>query len=76
MRGLNAATGQRLHADAQSPSERLHLAAVRGIADELERSLAQMSSQRNSALRRQLAEELERLARELRENDSIADDEA
>jgi hypothetical protein len=67
--------GVRLNVDGQPPSERLHLAAIRGIADELDRSLAQTSSQPRLSLRRQLAEELERLARELRQNDSTVDDE-
>ena len=76
MRGLSAVTGNRLRTGGQPPSERLHLAAIRGIADELDRSLAQTSSQPTLSLRLQLAEELERLARELRQNDSTFDDEA
>jgi hypothetical protein len=62
-------------AGGQSPNERLHLAAIRGIADELDRSLAQTSSEPRLSLRRQLADELERLARELRQNDSTVDGE-
>jgi hypothetical protein len=75
MRALSAATGNRLHTGGQSPNERLHLAAIRGIADELDRSLAQTSSEPRSSLRRQLADELERLARELRQDDSTVDGE-
>jgi hypothetical protein len=75
MGALGATAGNRLDANGQPPTERLYLAAIRGIADELDRSLVQTSSQPRSSLRRQLAEELERLARVLRENDSTADGE-
>jgi hypothetical protein len=57
----------------RSASDRLHLATVRCLADELDRALADHAPLPKSSLRQQLADELERLACALREND---DDEA
>jgi hypothetical protein len=73
MRGVTAASGDMRRNGGRSASERLHLATVRCIADEFDRSLAQSTPLRKSSLRQQLADELELLARALRENDSTDD---
>jgi hypothetical protein len=73
MRGVTAASGDMRRAGGRSASERLHLATVRCIADELDRSLAETTPLPKSSLREQLADELELLARALRENDSTDD---
>ena len=73
MRGVTPANGDMHRAGGRSASERLHLATVRCIADELDRSLIQTTPLPKSSLRQQLAEELEQLARALRENEPTDD---
>jgi hypothetical protein len=72
MRGVTAANGD-MHRVGGSASQRLHLATVRCIADELDRSLDETTPLPPSSLKEQLADELEQLARALRENDSTDD---
>jgi hypothetical protein len=54
-------------------SLRAALATVRCIADELDRSLTEPTPLPPSSLRQQLADELERLVRALRESESGRD---
>jgi hypothetical protein len=62
------AVGRNASAAGNRPAtERVRLAAVRVIADELERVLGEPSPHAQSGLREQLADELELLARALRE---------
>jgi hypothetical protein len=70
---MTAANDGLRRAGGRSASDRLHLATVRGLADELDRSLAETTPLPQSSLREQLADELELLARALRENDSTGD---
>jgi hypothetical protein len=74
MRRLGATGGEQPRAGDRSASDRVYLATVRGIAYELERSLAETNPGLKSYLRQQLADELERLARALRESDPTADE--
>jgi hypothetical protein len=73
MRGVTGAHRDLRPAGDRSASDRLHLATVRCLADELDRSLAETTPLPQSRLREQLADELELLARALRENDSTDD---
>jgi hypothetical protein len=73
MRGVTATSSDMRRAGGRSASERLHLAAVRSIADELDRSLVEARPLSKSSLRQQLADELELLASALRENDAADD---
>jgi hypothetical protein len=73
MRRLGAVGGGQGDAGDRIASVRVYLATVRCIADELERCLGEVSPGQKSCLREQLAEELERLARALRQNDPTAD---
>jgi hypothetical protein len=57
-----------------SAGARVELALVRVIVDEVDRALEASDQRRQSALRTQLAEQLERLARALREDDRAFDE--
>jgi hypothetical protein len=70
---MTAASGNMRPAGGGSASDRLYLAAVRCIADELDRSLTETTPIPKSSLRLHLADELELLARALREGDSTDD---
>jgi hypothetical protein len=56
----------------RSATERVQLAAVRVVVDELERVLGETEPYLRSGLRQQLAEQLELLARTLRAHDCSA----
>jgi hypothetical protein len=73
MRGVTAASGDMPGPGGRCASERLHLATIRCLADELDRSLAETTPLPQSSLREQLADELELLARALRDNDFTDD---
>ena len=73
MRGLRAAGVEPPRAGGRPTRDRLHLATVRCIADELDRSLTEPTPLPPSSLRQQLADELERLVRALRESESGRD---
>jgi len=58
----------------RSATERVHLATIRVVVDELERAFGETEPCFRSGLRRQLAEQLELLARILRTHDSRQND--
>jgi hypothetical protein len=73
MRSLGTVGRGQRDAGGRTASARVYLATVRCIADELDRCLGEVTPGPKSCLREQLADELERLARVLRENDPTAD---